>query len=374
MEQEIEVKNTELTDEEKAKKKKKIRNRILTIIFVLINVAIIAFTAINEFSGDHSSDPKPVIETKYFILYMFCAIMCLVIALILEIYKYASMAKTLGEPIKVSDAIRVVVLGRYYDCITPSGTGGQPFQIYNLHKAGYSDGTSAALPLGGFFTMQCGFILLGLIVFFTNFNIAIPTAIRITAYVGLVCYSLMPTLIVIFAISNKAAINFVMFFVKILAKLRIIKDLEETSQKIIKYLTEYNDSIKRMTKHRFTLTKLLILSILYQIGICSIPYFVLLAFGANVTFYEMLSITVFIYAAITIIPTPGNSGAAEGSFYLIFSKIGDGSAFWPMIAWRGICYYLIVFIGIIANIHSVIKNKKISKQNEKELELEENKE
>lgn len=356
MEENLQNQSVEITAEEA--KKKKIRNRILTVIFVLFNIGIILFTAINEFSGDHSSEAKPVFLGFTTVIFMICAVLCLVFALALESVKYKQMGKLLGEPIKTGDAVRTVVMGRYYDCITPSGTGGQPFQIYNLHKAGYSDGTSAALPLGGFFTMQTGFIILGIIVFLTSFGIPISTPIKITAYIGLVSYSLAPTLIVIFAISNKAAIGFVMFFVKILAKIKIIKNIDETSKKVIKYLTDYNESIKKLAKNKFGLIKLLALSLLYQIFICSIPFFVLTALGATLSFYEMLCITVYIYAAVTLIPTPGNSGVAEGSFYLIFSRIDTVGAFWPMIIWRFICYYAIVLVGGIVNIYSAIKNKK----------------
>ena len=108
------------------------------------------------------------------------------------------------------------------------------------------------------------------------------------------------------------------------------------------------------------------MSVVTRILICSIPYFVLLAFNGTGSYFDILCITFIIYSAITLIPTPGNSGAAEASFYLIFSNLDTGGVFWSMLVWRFICYYLYIFVGIGIYIYNAIKARieKKKKQND----------
>jgi len=54
-------------------------------------------------------------------------------------------------------SIKLGVVGRYYDLITPLGSGGQPFEIYYLKKDGYSGETSTAIPLAKYMFWQFTF-------------------------------------------------------------------------------------------------------------------------------------------------------------------------------------------------------------------------
>ena len=58
------------------------------------------------------------------------------------------------------------------------------------------------------------------------------------------------------------------------------------------------------------------------------------------------------------------SGAAEGSFYLIFSELDPTGLFWSMLVWRGICYYSYIGIGLLIYgwhaIRSLAENRKES--------------
>ncbi|MBR4443324.1 MAG: flippase-like domain-containing protein, partial [Clostridia bacterium] len=55
-----------------------------------------------------------------------------------------------------------------------------------------------------------------------------------------------------------------------------------------------------------------------------------------------------INSSIAFIPTPGNAGAAEGSFYLVFSRLTSGSVFWAMLFWRFFNYYAWILLGGIS--------------------------
>ena len=217
--------NIELKEQTKKKKVKKI---ILTTLFVLLNIAVIGYTAYSEFFKEK---PKPYtfnfgIEPIFFLI---CAVLCLLVAELIEAFKYYSISNVIGEPAKLKHCIQVVFLGKYYDSITPSGTGGQPFQIYYLHKNGYSNGASATLTLMGFFTFQIGFVIVALLALVFNAKVVQIPSVIVLASIGLFTYSIVPAFIILFAKSSKTAIKIIMFFARILFKLHIIKDIEKAS-------------------------------------------------------------------------------------------------------------------------------------------------
>ena len=79
--------------------------------------------------------------------------------------------------------------------------------------------------------------------------------------------------------------------------------------------------------------------------------------------------TIIVYSAISFIPTPGNSGAAELSFMILFTALNGSlvvSKYWAMAYWRFCCYFLIVLIGIVFIIAGMLKanhhRKEILKQ------------
>ena len=148
--------------EENGQEKKK--KHLWTVLFVLINIAVIAATAVNEFSGKPAGSVG-LVFSKRALFWLGCTGLCLAALLCAETLKYLLMMRSLGERVSLRVAFETAALGKYYDCITPSGAGGQPFQILWLHRHGYSDGGASAMTISGYITMQAGFILLALGVF-----------------------------------------------------------------------------------------------------------------------------------------------------------------------------------------------------------------
>ncbi len=346
-------------------KKKKRRTRIIWIaIFILVNGGVILYTALDEFGGKHPAPLGYSLQLSN-ILLIAGGLGCALLALAVETLKYVIMMRSLGVKVSVRAAFETAALGKYYDNITPSGVGGQPFQIYHLYKHGYDPGASAAMPLAGFLNMQMAFVFMAIVLFILFGSVIDTAAVKVPAYIGLVFYSFVPALIMIFIISHNTAVKIVSFFVRLAGKLKLIKDVQQKTDSIVKTLGDYHESILLLGKRKGTLVKLFLLSLLYQAAICSIPFFVLHAFGGYGAFHEILTMTFFIYAAITIIPTPGNSGAAEGSFYLIFSRLEPSGLFWAMVIWRLICYYFFILIGLLVYAYnallSYLHKKKVKK-------------
>ena len=335
---------TEYTPTEAPKRQK--RTRVLGLAaFILLNGVVLFFTARADFAKS-----APAMDSGLFTLralpYLAGALICLAVVLGTESAKYMLMMRRLGEKISLRNAFETAALGKYYDCITPSGAGGQPFQIWYLLSKGYSGGAASSMPLAGFTTMQYAFVLLALLTFVFYNNATDAVGIKIAAYVGTLAYALVPTMIVISAVSPAAAAKIVNFFVRLGGRLRLVKSPEETAARVENALQSYSASLKLMMRTRFLLLELTALSLLFHVALCSLPYFVIHMFGEHLDFFRSLCMCVFVYASVTIVPTPGNAGAAEGSFYLLFDQLDTSGLFWAMLVWRFFCYYAFILVGL----------------------------
>lgn len=325
-----------------ADQKKKKRNKIiLTVLFVLVNIGAIVITGIIEFTKDK-------VEYIDFLglnmTFLIAAVGCIAGAIFFETFKYCTMMKhTIGK-VNIKHAFQTAVLGKYYDNITPSGAGGQPFQIYYLSKSGYTPGIAGAMPVLGFVSMQLGFCLLFFVLVITNAGAVDSAVLHVSAYVGILFYLLVPMAIILFNFFPKTVTKILAWGVRVLGKLKIFKNPEKTQEKMVASLEEYRLALAEMAKVKGLILKVMIIGLLYQIALCSTPFFVLRAFGAPASYFDVLTLTVYIYAAIAYIPTPGNAGAAEGTFYSIFS--GLKHAFWGMTIWRFLTYYLFLLLGV----------------------------
>ena len=338
-----------------------IRKRILIAVFVLFNVGVVLWTALSEFADRKNAARLRSIEIRWEMLIP--AALCFAAAILAESIKYAQiMYKTTGRR-DLLLAFKTVMLGRYYDNITPFGAGGQPFQIFYLKQNGLGSAQSATVPLAGFVSTQFGFIILAVGAFTFRiisgfFSGDIQNVIKVSSYVGLFFYSAVPILILIFAFFPNAASKIISGVVRLLGKLHLVKDTDKKTESIYKTMTDYSECVKTVIKSKGLAAALLGMSFTYQFALCSIPFFLLRAFGGSMGFFECLVTTVSILCAITIIPTPGNSVAAEGSFYAVFSTLTEGYVFWAMLSWRFFTFYIFIFAGIFIYAKRYIDKKR----------------
>ena len=332
-----------MPDQEITNGQKKRKKHIWTALFILFNIAVIAATAVNEFSGKPAGKVG-LVFTKRALFFLLCTALCFVALVIAQSLKYVLMMRSLGEPVSFRVAFETAALGKYYDCITPSGAGGQPFQILWLHRHGYSDGGSSAMTITDYITMQAGFILLALVVFIGWRSVDLE-AIRYTAYFGLFLFSLIPFLLVLFSWKPALVKKLVSAVIRLCGRLKIVKKPEETTNQVLGMLDSYHRSLAVIAKDKLTMCCLLLLSLVYRIALCSMPYFVLKMFGAPVSFLHIFASTIYIYASIALVPTPGNAGAAEGAFYLVFSAMKSDGVFWAMLVWRLFSHYSFIIMG-----------------------------
>lgn len=339
----------------------KTRKRLLTAAFVLLNIIVIAWTARSEFSGDNARLQD--LEVRWELLLP--ALLCFVLAIAAGTAKLLLiMNRTTGHS-NWSVALHTVLVGRYYDNITPGAVGGQPFQIYYLTKNGYSAAESAAIPLAAFMSMQLAFILLAVGMFIGCSDLILSDTIQVTAWIGLLFYGFFPIVILLSVIFPHAIAHATVWVFTLLHRLKLVKDKDAAVAKARSHIGEYSECIRGLLRRPRLCVQIMLLSIMYQFCVHLIPYYVLRAFGGELDWLSCMVTALAINSSISFIPTPGNAGAAEGSFYLVFSQLTSGSVFWAMLFWRFFNYYAWIILGWVAH-GTMFLNKKPENEEKEE--------
>ena len=347
------------TDNKPIVPKKLFKKPLLIFLFILLNIAVIAITAFSEFGNSENAATLSEVQINWWLLIP--ATLCFVIAIICEINKYILMMYEMTEDKSSFSrkrahqvARRTVLLGRYYDNVTPAAIGGQPFQIYYMRKnSNLPHGASTSVPIFGMISGQIGFIIIAVLCFLIG-SVTINNAVLIgTACFGLLFYAFWPVTVMIATFLPKATTELITLIVRFLAKLHIVKDKKKTIKKTEYEVNEYAKCVRRILKTKGLFLKTIVLSVIFHLLVSSIPFFVLTAFGGRVDFLPCFVTTVAVTSAVYFVPTPGNAGAAEGTFYMVFSALSSGYVFWAMLIWRFFSYYIYIIMGplIYARMH-----------------------
>jgi len=335
-------------------RRRKHYKQLLVILFVLFNVAIIFWTAKKELSRDQTAE-SPV-NLPWWLLAP--ALVAFIIAICAEIYKYNLLIERFTKQKNLALARQTVFIGRYYDNITPSAIGGQPMQIYHMRKHGVPSEFAAMIPVIGFVSTQLAFVFLAFLMIIFGRHLVLSDVVYAASYIGILLYAFLPVTVILFALAPKFSYRTICGVLMFFKKIHLVKDYEATRDKVIGEVEKYAKCIKSIIKDKKLLGKVMGLSIVYQLGMVSIPFFVVTAFGGGIGYFPATLTCIAILAAIAFVPTPGNAGAAEGSFYLVFSVLPSGNTFWAMMIWRILTYYVFIAAGALTYLEMGLKKRR----------------
>lgn len=376
--------------EKETNRKQKIFKTLCSVFFIVLVIGVLVYTAINDFAG---GDPLPpwseissVLSTNWYFLLI--AIFMLFLTILFKGLKHSIMCKHMTGKWHFSTCFETGIVGLYYNNITPLAVGGQPFEIYHLSKHGIHGGVASSLPIATYFLNQTAFVIIGivsLILFSHNgLNIpsemvgVIPTITSILAIIGLSLCMFTPLLVILFSLMPRVGTSLVKLVVFIGSKLKIVKKPEELKYKTTKTVVHNAHCIKKIATHPLVFFSTFILSFGEHLAGFSIAFFTLKFFGFNwpakglLEWAQVIQLCSILYAAISFIPTPGNSGAADLSFYLLFKTglgISDtvqysGFAFPAMLLWRILSFYSYIIIGFVfTNVKKHNDHKRALKSN-----------
>lgn len=304
--------------------------------------------------------------------YILIAIFCMFLYLLLE---GVNMKRTLdvsgNEKVKLISTFKYAIIGFFFSAITPAASGGQPMQIYYMHRDKISVSSATLALLMNLCSFQVVTISMALIslIFYGSYLDGGMIAMFI---IGILLNSTALALLLIGIFSRRLPKWFVKVTVKLLRKFKV-KNIEEKEKKIIGELDKYNGSSKYIKEHKKIIYKILLTTLVQIIIYNSIPYWVYRALGFNEAgIIQIIALQSILYATVSGIPLPGAVGVSEGGFLSIFKSIFIGGTIsGAMLINRGISFYLYVIISGIVVIVNLFRAKKEDEQLENEKKISE---
>lgn len=364
--------NSRIVDPNKKKKKSR-KSTFLTLGFLLLNIAIVAYIAYTSFAGQgniFATSSEVFALWKKNVKYILLAFCMPLISILMESCKYCILVRHKTGVWNFRLGLRTTIMGKYYDNITPLSSGGQPFQIFYLKKDGVPLGVATGLPFISFFLNQLALVIASVIIMIYlsihqlgSANAVVET-FKIVAWIGTITSIIVPATIIGVSIWPKFTRKIADGVVVIINKIKFIRHKEKYANTIYNTLDEYQRSMSQYKKSGFVLSICFILSVIYKVALYSTPYFIVRACGVTPNYLEIFALTLILTVSVSFIPTPGSSGASELSFQAMFLKtlasVGLGAVytFWCMIYWRFCVYFLFIILGMIEMVILSLKHKR----------------
>ncbi|MBW4828266.1 MAG: flippase-like domain-containing protein [Clostridiaceae bacterium] len=299
-------------------------------------------------------------------VFLLLAFLSMILFWLSDAYIIHKMKKALNIEDNFKSSIKLSMIGEYYSAITPFATGGQPMQIYLLNNAGVQVGTASSLMVTKLLVYQIVVTLYSIFMFIIKFNFLLKEAKLSFPFVMIGClFNFIVVLTILGLFYNEKLIR------KILSKLllfgnrlNLIKDIKKSEDKLNMNILDYKASIDSMKEDKKTTLILIITTFVQLTFYFSITYFVYLSVGLpKVRYLDIIALQSLHYMAVSLMPTPGTVGAAEGGFYILYSSIFPKSILtFAMVLWRFIDYYFGIIVGGVITLVDFIyrRNNKVT--------------
>ena len=321
------------------KNKRTIKNLIIFVLLIILTFYIILK------DQDITEIAKVLQSVK--LEYVLIAIIAMLIYFFLETVNMGRTLKTLNEKSSFMQNLKYVLIGFFFSAITPAASGGQPMQIYYMHKNGISVANSTLSLLINLCSFQIITISFAMISLFFNHKY-LTTGLVWLFIIGVTLNSIALALLLIGIFSKRLSAWLVKIAVKILSFFKI-KNIEDKQEKLEKELFKYQGSAAYIKQNRIVMLKTILTTFIQILFYYSIPFWVYCAFGfGEYNIIQIISLQAILYATVSGIPLPGAVGVSEGGFLGIFKNVFTISTLnSAMILNRGISFYLFVLISAI---------------------------
>lgn len=359
------VVSTAVNEAETKMAKKKTKNKkIFNILFLIFNIVLIIAVFYNFAKEQGGVQPlSTLFANKPKWRFLWVALGLYFVTCLFNTCKFSFLIHNKTGKWRPWFSFKLATIGRYYDHITPLGSGGQPFEIYYMKKNGYSGDISTAVPLAKYMVWQIAFIVLGLFILIFYAPSYNPSVLVIVcAWVGLGLTLGLFLFVLFMSITKKWGASLVVGVLKLLHKMHIIKDYKKVLIKVLRFVKQYQYCMTTFAKSPWTIISVFISSVGSIITNALIAYFIYISFAEvpSVNWWDIVFKCCICDMAVCFFPLPGGTGATELSFNaLLGSLFTEGTLFWGLLIWRILTYYLyIVQGGIILISDMFIKKKK----------------
>lgn len=350
--------------EQAVAKQKSKKNKHLNLVFFLINLFVIAII-MGVQMGKEDMSISTLLESTFSPILLLLALLLWFVIQCVDGYRINLFVKHASGRSRPFLSYKTNAIGRYYDAITPMSTGGQPFQVFYLKNRGLNVAAAVSVPVGKYVVNQLCISVLWTICLIVGFATSAGFT-QVLCFVGWAMNSLLMVAVAVLSINQRVGKKIVVFVLRALQKVKIIKDYEKRYNQVIKIVTDFQVTLKSFLKDGWLFAKLIITNVFAILLHYSIAFMVYCVMAGQIDFsmfWEIFLLAVMIDMAASFIPLPGGTGVSELSFTALFAAVISPASMltWALLIWRFLTYYIILIQGLIVMAYdNAIGNRKYS--------------
>ena len=292
------------------------------------------------------------------IQFVLAGMLCMCVYVLCEAINISRTLKSLNEKSSLIKNIKYALIGFFFSGITPAASGGQPMQIYYMHKDKISVSNSTIALLLNLSSMQVitiSFALISLI-----FNYEYLNGILIIFFIVGILLNLSALALLIVGIFSKKMTNGLINFAIKVMKFFKIKNIDSKKEKLEKELLKYQDNADYIKNNKGLILKLIATTFVQFIFYYGVTYCTYRALGfSQHNFFEIISMQSVLYATVSGIPSPGAVGVTEGAFIEIFKSVYPKSVMSSAVLLnRGINFYFLIIVSGVVTAVSYFRSGK----------------
>lgn len=326
------------------KSAKLIRNFILFILLIIITFAVLL-------KGEDISQILNILASTK-IQYVLVGILCMAVYISCEAINIGRTLKTLNEKSTFIQNLKYALIGFFFSAITPAASGGQPMQVYYMHKDKIAVSNSTLALLLNLTSMQV--VTIGFALISVCFNYKYLNGVLIAFFIVGILLNLSALVLLLIAIISKRLSRGIINFVEKILKFFKVRNIEAKKEKLESELEKYHESTVYIKQNKKIIIQLLLTTLVQFFVYYSVTFWTYKALGMNgANILEITSMQSVLFATVSGIPSPGAVGVTEGAFTEIFRNIYPGAMMSSAILLnRGInFYFFVIFSGIVTIIN-----------------------
>lgn len=321
-----------------------------SFVYGLLFLTVAVLTGYTIFYGNNLSDLIKSMSKVSLFWFLLCIVAALVFVY-MESIILCILLKQKDKKLSIFRCLKYALIGYFYSGITPSATGGQPLQLYYMKKDGNSTAASTVTLLSMALFYKLNMVMMGvaLLLFWSNGIIAYLDVYVWVYYLGLTLNILILFLILALMLIPEKSKSIMHKSVKLLIKLKILKENNDYNEKFDLFITGYKNSVDFLFKNKFKMGVLFLLTFIQRSSLLFIPVFIYMGLPLEDTsLFNILCIQAAIYVAVDMLPIPGAQGITEliytGSLGSVFTEQYLNTS---MIITRSVSFYLILLMGMV---------------------------
>lgn len=324
------------------------KSKIINIVFFIVNIAVVAGILVYQIS----KEPLMPITGRVDAPSLLLAVLLFGIVMFAETLSISYLLKVSTGKWRLGLGYKTAEVGRYYDNVTPMSSGGQAFQITYLKNRGVALHTALSVPLAKYIFCQIAWTLISLIcLIISSVDKSYGTFVSVMSIIGFILSTVVLGATLFLCVCKTVGKKLVVKILKLLYKMKIIKNYDKQYEKITKYISDFQDVMKQYASSPKDFLIELLLCLVKFIANYSIPFFVVKFFVPGLEggmFVKLLVMSVLVDLSSSFFPMPGGTGLNEISFSAAFSSIvsAEGVLVWVLLLWRFFSYYVYLIQGI----------------------------